>query len=55
MEGVFAGGDVTTGPSTVISASQTAMWLQGINKYLGVKGKTMPASASRFQLPFLDI
>ena len=52
-EGVFAGGDVTTGPSTVIQCIANGhVAARGINKYLGVK-EDHACVGKQIQLPFL--
>jgi len=52
-EGVFAGGDVTTGPSTVIQCIANGhVAARGINKYLGVK-EGHDCVGKQVQLPFL--
>lgn len=53
-EGVFAGGDVTTGPSTVIQCIANGhIAARGINKYLGVEeGHT--CVGKQIKLPFLS-
>ncbi len=52
-EGVFAGGDVTTGPSTVIQCIANGhVAARGINKYLGVQ-EGHACVGKQIQLPFL--
>ena len=52
-EGVFAGGDVTTGPSTVIQCIANGhVAARGINKYLGVK-EDHACVGKQIHLPFL--